>query len=223
MTTKASCKASSYLALVFALLVPISATAMESLKLRGNRQRCELATSAIDGNTTKVAKLDFAFLFGRRCITFGSARSSEFLLPVGPDVASSHFIIHLNPETATLSLTDISAQGTWIRHGEEDSFTRLHCDTVTLRENATIMLGDHLVFDYVPTAAMITMRNDFLAAVSIYKSSILKRLDSGIDGRRTVSALAKRRQVIFEGEARKRGRLSGHRYAEARRQQVGSC
>ncbi len=94
----------------FAYALPLSGDAVKAVQLRANRRLCGDASARRDRYVT----LNFATLLGRRCLSFGSSRSNEFLLPQTEDVAARQFIIYFELHTATLLLTDTSRDGTWL-------------------------------------------------------------------------------------------------------------
>ena len=130
----------------FAFIVPITRSATEALKLRANRPRC--ADSRTHAAYLRlqhrriVAKLDFALLTGRRYISFGSSRASEFRLPPVKSVSACQFLISIDFPTARITIRDLSLSGTWILGDGEKEFRLLHHETVEVQSNMIIRVGN---------------------------------------------------------------------------------
>ena len=84
--------ASLAISTAFAHILPLSADAAEALQLRANRRLCGDVHTHWDlvpfDSKRCYVKLNFATLLGRRCLSFGSSRSNEFLLPPAGDVTA---------------------------------------------------------------------------------------------------------------------------------------
>jgi hypothetical protein len=109
---------------VFALLIPTSAAARETTKVRCNLRLVGWESSIVPHAKStlpkiRVIKLDFPFLLGRRCLTFGSSRSSDYRLPEFDDVEPQQFILFFSAEDRALHFKDTSLSGTQI-------FTAIH-------------------------------------------------------------------------------------------------
>lgn len=134
----------------FAFLVPVSTDAAEVLKLRVNKALLEdakfsdhliLHKSFSRGERPYVVKLDYALLFGRPCLTFGSSRCNEFQFPKAVDIGASHFVLHFEMQTGVFLLTDISPSGTFISTHPTQGLKRLHRATYPLLQTSYIHLG----------------------------------------------------------------------------------
>lgn len=133
----------------FAFLVPISIDAAEALKLSANKKL--LANSFDDfliphrpfdrGERPYVVKLDYALLFGRLGVTFGSSRCNELQFPKAPDIDAYHFVLHFEMQIGVLLLTDVSSSGTLISTHSTQDFKRLHGATYPLLQTSYIHFG----------------------------------------------------------------------------------
>lgn len=166
----------------FAFILPLNALGRDSLKLKSNRRR--LASpfqsrkflSAGDGNsnTKHIAKLDFAFVFGRRCVSFGHSRAAEFKLAQAPasPLSESNFLLQLDAVTGKLRIIDTSHDGTLIKCRTEQAFRLLHDDSFSLEEDLDIVtsgaefriiLSDMLRHQ---TPAFNLLMNEYLASIN---------------------------------------------------------
>ena len=136
--------ASLAISTAFAYVLPLSADAAEAMQLRANRRLCGEVHARRDlvpfGSKRCYVKLNFATLLGRRCLSFGSSRSNEFLLPPAEDVAARQFILHFELHTATLLLTDTSRYGTWLSNDSTPKRS-LHQATYPLGQSNVISFG----------------------------------------------------------------------------------
>lgn len=100
-----------------------------------------------------VVKLDYAALFGRRYLTFGSSRRSDFRFPKGVGVGATHFLLHFEMHTAVLLLTDRSPNGTWVSSHPTQGFKRLHQATYPLLQTLYIRIGQQQCYGFQVTVA----------------------------------------------------------------------
>ena len=135
--------------MAFAHLVPTSAPARASLRLRANQLRRSAVRDDYAGKSAApraprhvIARLDFAFFSGRQYLSFGSARTVEFRLSAGQGISGCHFLVRFDTITSRLLLTDVSAHGTWLHDHSTDSRTLLHQATQVVTHSSTIALGE---------------------------------------------------------------------------------
>ena len=164
----------------FGVLVPKSREADKMFDLRTNRLRID-ATSLYSHilhpdhtTTSKVAKLNFAFMFGRRHLTFGTARSTEFQLPELSGVSACHFILHFDLDAAALLLTDTSETGTWIE--SRGDWILVHNMTHRIDEDEIrIHMGEGgaLQFSLVSFISGLRQQLGFVARLAEYARSLM--------------------------------------------------
>lgn len=129
----------------FAYLVPTSKSAEVSIKHRANKMRSAQAQAFAQLHTLPsrqmVANLNFSMLFGKRSISFGTARAVEYHIPhqTAPGVDRTHFLIHFDAN-GFLNLTDTSLRGTWIAH--DGVWQLLHRATIRLGRDCHIKIID---------------------------------------------------------------------------------
>ena len=114
------------------------------MQLRANRRLCGDVHARQDlvpfSSKRCYVKLNFTTLLGRRCLSFRSSRSNEFLLPLAKDVAARQFILYFELHTATLLLTDTSQYGTWLSNDSTPKRS-LHQATYPLVQTNDISFG----------------------------------------------------------------------------------
>lgn len=171
-------------ACVIALLLPISDTAKQTLKLRPNQlyrtdSRNFFASTQNASSRRIVAKFDFSSIFGRRYLSFGSSRSVELRLTKAEGVSGCHFLLHLDPISGSLSLQDTSQSGTWIQKCPNGSWQLLQQSTCVLNGTCTIKLGsgaDAVVFDLL--IPVLDSARQHCRLLQEYQSSIASRTSS---------------------------------------------
>ncbi|KAH0353006.1 hypothetical protein KCU81_g1784, partial [Aureobasidium melanogenum] len=102
-------------ACVLALMRALSPETTEAFEHPANNPMMDDLAS-IDSQSP-IMKIDFQSLSGRTCIVFGSSRSCEMVFPEADQVDPHHFVIHLEPRTGILLVTDRSRAGTRISDG----------------------------------------------------------------------------------------------------------
>jgi hypothetical protein len=136
----------------FAFLVPLSLDAKEALKLRANMSLLEnpelQETVAVKLESQLVAKLDYALLFGRRCLSFGSSRAAQVHFVPASDVDQHHFILHFDMHTAALLLTDASSHGVWVSDGATQAMKCLRNTTVPLSMTTAVHFGQNQRYQF---------------------------------------------------------------------------
>lgn len=162
---------------VFCSLSPLSADATAALDLRANRGLLGGAPVCKDPNTAAVKggrkgqyviKLDYALLFGRRCLSFGSSRSNEFQFPQADDIGEHHFIIHFEMQTAVLLLTDTSLKGTWIFDSSTQKFRLLRRATYPVLQTTEIRFGQE--HRYCFRIVVVEYMRDLLAFSKLFRN-----------------------------------------------------
>ncbi|KAI4238440.1 MAG: hypothetical protein LQ349_001120 [Xanthoria aureola] len=115
------------MAQTFAYLVSLSPDALTALQLRANRHLLvdarEVGTP--DQQTPYAARFSYAFLFGRHCLSFGSARSNEIRFPQAEDISRRHFILHFEMQTGLLLITNHSPCNIWMNSDTTAEYSRL--------------------------------------------------------------------------------------------------
>jgi len=96
----------------FALLVPLSATAVATTSVRRNLpyigwHKSINATSSIK---RRVVRLTFETIAGRRSFTFGASRASDYQLPNSNGIAMHHFIMFFDPLDRALYISNTSPE-----------------------------------------------------------------------------------------------------------------
>jgi hypothetical protein len=130
----------------FAFLIPLTVDAREALELRANRGLLEDPKlygdmAQVQSEGRYIAKLDFALLFGRLCLSFGSSRSDEVQFPPASDIDRHHFILHFQTHTAVLLLSDTSSKGIWVSDGLTQTRKLLHHTSFPLLQTVDIHFG----------------------------------------------------------------------------------
>jgi hypothetical protein len=163
---------------VFAFLLPLSVDAKDALKLRANMSLLESSelqkeTISLPPGDQLVAKLDYALLFGRRCLSFGSSRADQVYFPSTSDIDKHHFILHFDISTAALLLTDTSTQGVWVSDGATQALKHLHHTTLPLSQTTDIYFGRNnryqfriVVAEYAPdVTASSRLFEDYIQSI----------------------------------------------------------
>lgn len=81
---------------LFAELVPLSLYAHSSTLLPSNMRYVRIAKDGEHEPKARLVQFTFGVIAGRYCLSFGTSRSSDYMLPVSNGVASHHFILFLN-------------------------------------------------------------------------------------------------------------------------------
>jgi len=116
---------------VFAVLLPISAAACETLALWHNARSTDWtdlffpATHPLRAisQSQRLVKLSFAALKGRRCFTAGSSRYKDYHLPKTEDISPLHFTLFFDHLYGSLCIRNASSHGVWIGPGVAQSIT----------------------------------------------------------------------------------------------------
>jgi hypothetical protein len=129
----------------FVELIPLSAAARSSTFLRPNLRHIVNESgiaSRATCQTQRTVRLTFAYLFGRRCLTFGSARSNDYqLLPV-TEVDAHHFVLYAHPQHHVLCVRNTSPFGIYCMSPDRLSRHITTCDeAIEIGTSLQIRLG----------------------------------------------------------------------------------
>jgi len=102
---------------IFAIVEPLSNAASDAVKCRDNKGLFSATHCHPPAPPQITLIMNYALLFGRRGISFGSSRSNEVWLPQAPDVEDHHFQLQLDIDTAGVVFVDTSDAGAWIVKG----------------------------------------------------------------------------------------------------------
>lgn len=203
---------SSRTAQTFAILLPQTKAATDTILLRPNRPRREdfSAYNCLQhrDDPDLVARLDFAFLIGRSKLSFGTDRAADFRLLEEDNVSKVHFLIHFDMGSGNLQITDISLFGTWIKPKDSEVYTLVHGRTCTLHQRTTIMVGSSIVFQVV--LPLVNTDEAFRMLFQQYKDSLDRRSRAvGGDGKEPPQSAKRRGSSVSGGsETQKRTRLN---------------
>ena len=129
----------------FAFLIPISVDAKKTLKLHVDLALLEHSEPhrpiSLGFAGESVAKLDYALIFGRRCLSFASSHADQVHFLPADDIDRHHFILHFDMSTPALLLTDTSAQGIWVTDDSTQPAKRLYHATLLLSQRTDILFG----------------------------------------------------------------------------------
>jgi hypothetical protein len=114
---------------IFAVLLPITEPARETVALNHNARLSERASNILlpshfiaeQFKDQRLIKLPFAAIRGRRCFTFGSSRYKDYHLPKSDDISRLHFVLSFNSSCGSLHIRNASSYGTWISEGPSNS------------------------------------------------------------------------------------------------------
>jgi hypothetical protein len=135
---------------VFAVLFPISTSAHESVAQNHNARLSDWANNILPQShsiikqykDSRLFKLPFAALRGRRCFTFGSSRYKDYHLPKSDDISKLHFALFFNPIGGALCIRNASLCGTWISAGS-DGCTLMRCADEAALKVSSITISSH--------------------------------------------------------------------------------
>ena len=166
----------------FAFLVPMSIDALKALKIRDNKAMLEDAGSfghiiphkaTTSRQRSCVVKLDYASLFGRRRLTFGTSRRNNVRFPEEGDVGATHFRLHFEMHTGVILLTDVSPEGTWVSSHPTEGFQLLHHATYPLLQTSYIQIGQHQCYRFqIAVAPYMRDIPAFITLFNAYAQSI---------------------------------------------------
>jgi hypothetical protein len=130
-------------------MVPLSPDAITASYLPLNCHLLDRATRHILGAAQLleprqyVVKLDFALLYGRSCVSFGSSRADEFFIPSEGDIVHHHFILYFDVPTAELYIGNTTANSIDFYSGPLTASHRLQGTTQRLPRASEIRFGQN--------------------------------------------------------------------------------
>ncbi|USP75477.1 hypothetical protein yc1106_02751 [Curvularia clavata] len=91
---------------------------------------------------SRLVRFTFGAVAGRHCLSFGTSRSSDYILPSSEGVAPHHFILFINDHDPHLQLRSTCSQGLYVMsHFQEDVQVVAPNDTLKVPTPMTIRIG----------------------------------------------------------------------------------
>ena len=136
-----------------ALPIPQSKDAYKALKDRVNHVMIANQPLAVSPSSAQEYRmhpfpLSLRIFFGRRAMSFGTARRNAIVLPSGDGVEVQHLYLHFELQTSLLLLTDSSYEGTWICSHGSASPKLLHHSTWPFLTSTSIKIGHQLKYHF---------------------------------------------------------------------------
>lgn len=129
----------------FVELIPLSTAAHSSTFLRPNLRHIVNdpgIASRATYQTQRTVKLTFAYLLGRRCLTFGSARSNDYQLLPATEVDAHHFVLYPHPQRHVLCVRNTSPFGIYCMSPDRSNRHITNCDeAIEIVSSLQIRLG----------------------------------------------------------------------------------
>jgi hypothetical protein len=161
---------------VFAVIVPSSPSACDTMNLRRNLQFVDCEMNIFPPSAMlkdrRILKLDFPSILARRCFSFGSSRASDYQLPKSEDVSPQQFIIFFDLRDLKLYFKDTSRNGTWVTNDHSSTETHMWKTSLLASSSMHIRFGGDNRFDFHLFLNQPPANSKFHAHLSNYVSSI---------------------------------------------------